>query len=65
VKKRAPKKIAKKDPNAPKRPLSAYLFFCFAERGNVKSANPDSKFGELSKMLGQKWKELDAEGKKI
>ncbi|GAA6037696.1 hypothetical protein JCM8097_002293 [Rhodosporidiobolus ruineniae] len=55
---------AKKDPNAPKRPLSAYMHFSQAERASVKEENPDVKFGEIGKILGARWKELDDEDKK-
>ncbi|GAA5960914.1 hypothetical protein JCM3765_007535 [Sporobolomyces pararoseus] len=52
---------AKKDPNAPKRPLSAYMHFSQAKRAEVKEENPDVTFGEIGKLLGAKWKEADAE----
>ncbi|GAA5825678.1 hypothetical protein JCM10212_002149 [Sporobolomyces blumeae] len=51
---------AKKDPNAPKRPLSAYMHFSQAKRAEVKEENPDVSFGEIGKLLGQKWKDADA-----
>jgi hypothetical protein len=35
------------DPNAPKRGLSAYMFFANAEREKVREENPGIKFGEL------------------
>ena len=38
-------KRGKKDPNAPKRGLSAYMFFSQAERTNVQQENPDAAFG--------------------
>lgn len=40
------KKRAKKDPNAPKNPLSAYLLFCNDHRDEVKTKNPDASFGK-------------------
>jgi len=48
----------KKDPNAPKRGLSAYMFFANDQRDKVREDNPGIKFGEVGKMLGEKWKEL-------
>ncbi|KAF2432839.1 hypothetical protein EJ08DRAFT_647932 [Tothia fuscella] len=48
----------KKDPNAPKRGLSAYMFFANDNRDKVREDNPGIKFGEVGKMLGEKWKEL-------
>ncbi|KIL64601.1 hypothetical protein M378DRAFT_77996 [Amanita muscaria Koide BX008] len=54
----------KKDPKAPKRPLSAYMFFSQDWRERIKTENPDAGFGEVGKLLGAKWKELDDEEKK-
>ncbi|KAF2464705.1 uncharacterized protein BDR25DRAFT_241757 [Lindgomyces ingoldianus] len=48
----------KKDPNAPKRGLSAYMFFANEQREKVREDNPGIKFGEVGKMLGEKWKGL-------
>ncbi|EPS94592.1 hypothetical protein FOMPIDRAFT_1026139 [Fomitopsis schrenkii] len=61
---KAPKGKAKKDKNAPKRPLSAYMFFSSDWRERVKAENPDASFGEIGKLLGAKWKELDESEKK-
>ncbi|KAF2202358.1 hypothetical protein GQ43DRAFT_430817 [Delitschia confertaspora ATCC 74209] len=49
----------KKDPNAPKRGLSAYMFFANEQREKVREENPGIKFGEVGKMLGVKWKALN------
>ncbi|GMG56436.1 unnamed protein product [Ambrosiozyma monospora] len=53
----------KKDPNAPKRSLSAYMFFANEQRDIVRAENPGIGFGQIGKILGEKWKALDAEGK--
>ncbi|KAF9202509.1 Non-histone chromosomal protein 6 [Haplosporangium sp. Z 27] len=50
------KRKAKKDPNAPKNPMSAYLLFCEEWREKVKAQNPDSSFGELGRLLGEQWR---------
>jgi hypothetical protein len=39
------KRRAKKDPNAPKRGLSAYMFFSQELRQKVKDENPEASFG--------------------
>jgi len=44
-----------KDPNAPKRPLSAFMYFSQEMRSSVKTENPDATFGELGKLLAEKW----------
>ena len=49
----------KKDPNAPKRGKSAYLFFCDDNRSEVKqSLGEDSKATEVTKELGKRWRDL-------
>ncbi|KAF9529052.1 HMG-box [Crepidotus variabilis] len=59
-----PAKGNKKDPNAPKRALSAYMFFSQDWRERIKTENPDAGFGEVGKLLGAKWKEMGDEDKK-
>ncbi|KAH8426940.1 Non-histone chromosomal protein 6 [Aspergillus melleus] len=49
----------KKDPNAPKRGLSAYMFFANENREKVREENPGITFGQVGKMLGEKWKALN------
>ncbi|RPD60815.1 hypothetical protein L226DRAFT_533002 [Lentinus tigrinus ALCF2SS1-7] len=61
---KAPRGKGKKDPKAPKRALSAYMFFSQDWRERIKAENPDAGFGEIGKLLGAKWKELDDEEKK-
>ena len=58
-----PPKRAKKDSGAPKRGLSAFMFFSSAERERVKAENPEASFGELGKILGARWKEMDDEAR--
>ena len=60
--KKAPK-MPKKDPNEPKRPMSSFLLFGNKHRAEVKAANPDVSFGEIGKLIGQKWKVVSEEGK--
>lgn len=51
----AGKRKKTKDPNAPKRALSAFFFFCQYERPNVKKTMPNSSVGEIAKELGKRW----------
>jgi|EP01047_Picozoa_sp_COSAG01_P041620 hypothetical protein len=60
---RKAKRTKKGKAEGPKRGTSAYLYFCSAVRAETKAANPDLKMTELSKILGQKWKSLDASEK--
>ncbi|TPX43355.1 hypothetical protein CcCBS67573_g10459 [Chytriomyces confervae] len=48
---------AKKDPNAPKKALSAYLLFANDNRARIREENPDASFGQIGKLLGAEWKE--------
>ncbi|KAL8767506.1 MAG: hypothetical protein Q9209_006013 [Squamulea sp. 1 TL-2023] len=50
----------KKDPNAPKRGLSAYMFFANDNRESVREENPGISFGQVGKVLGEKWKALNS-----
>jgi hypothetical protein len=53
------KRKSKKDPNAPKRGLSAYMFFANEQRENVRAENKDISFGQVGKILGERWKALN------
>jgi high mobility group protein B1 len=52
-----------KDPNAPKRSLSAFFWFCNDERGKVKEKNPEYGVGDIAKELGRRWSDADPESK--
>uniref|UniRef100_A0A060SYZ3 ARAD1A15532p n=1 Tax=Blastobotrys adeninivorans TaxID=409370 RepID=A0A060SYZ3_BLAAD len=54
----------KKDPNAPKRSLSAYMFFANEQRENVRNDNPGISFGQVGRVLGERWKALSEAEKK-
>lgn len=54
-------KKAKKDPNAPKRALSAFFWFCNDERSRVKASLPaGSGVGDVSKECARLWSGLSA-----
>ncbi|TIA89762.1 hypothetical protein E3P99_01903 [Wallemia hederae] len=55
---------AKKDENAPKRALSAYMYMSQEFRPKVREEHPEASFGEIGKILGAKWKEMPTEEKK-
>ncbi|CAJ0651914.1 8488_t:CDS:2 [Entrophospora sp. SA101] len=54
-----------KDPNAPKRPNTAYILFSNEIRPETKDANPKANQKEIVTMIGQKWKALSSEQKKV
>ena len=45
-----------KDPKAPKKYSSVYLFFCKHNREKIKKQNKDAAFGEIAKLLSTEWK---------
>lgn len=49
----------KKDPNAPKQPLSAYFIYSTEERLKVKEENPSFSICDIAKELGKRWAEMD------
>jgi len=53
--KRGKKGKATKDPNAPKRSLSAFFCFCNEERAKVKAKYPSYTVGDVAKELGKRW----------
>ncbi|KAG5943260.1 hypothetical protein E4U59_000520 [Claviceps monticola] len=57
--KRATKKDAKDKKRGPKRGLSAYMFFANEQRENVRAENPNITFGQVGKVLGERWKALN------
>jgi len=61
---RGKKRRQTKDPNAPKRSLSAFFWFCNDERAKVKGVNPEYGVGEVAKELGRMWGEADGEVKR-
>jgi len=52
-------KKLKKDPDAPRGVKNAFIFFCADNRDEVKEENPTIKIKDLSKKLGEMWKEVD------
>jgi hypothetical protein len=58
------KKRKQKDPNAPKKANTAYIFFVQSRVDAVKKAHPDYKMTEVMADLGQTWKALSEKEKK-
>lgn len=49
---------AKKDPNAPKRGKTSFMFYSTEMRAKIKADNPDLSFGDLGKKIGEMFKAL-------
>jgi hypothetical protein len=54
----------KKDPNAPKRATTAFMFYSTKMRPIINKEKPEIKFAEMGKLIGGKWRELSSEAKK-
>ncbi|XP_061658337.1 high mobility group protein B1a [Syngnathoides biaculeatus] len=52
-----------KDPNAPKRPPSAFFIFCSEYRPKVKGETPGLTIGDVAKKLGEMWNRTSAESR--
>lgn len=63
TKERAARTKRKKDPHAPKRNKSSYMFFSAAVYDEVSKAHPTLKITERSSKIGAMWAALDAETK--
>jgi len=59
VKRKAPTK-PKKDPNRPKRNMSAFFLYSNANRPRIKQENPEIAFGQVAKVLSVEFKALPA-----
>jgi len=57
------KRKKEKDPNAPKRPMSAYFLWFNDNRQRLKDENPGSSVTDLGKIAGAAWRDLDDEDK--
>ncbi|ELW47253.1 High mobility group protein B1 [Tupaia chinensis] len=52
-----------KDPNAPKRPPSAFFLFCPEYHPKLKEGHPGLIIGDVAKKLGEMWGNAAADGK--
>ena len=50
---------AKKDPDAPKKAMSAYMLWMNGKgRATVKAENPSAGLGEIGKLCGEMWRKM-------
>lgn len=59
------KKRQKKDPNAPKKPMSAYMLWMNANRDRIKEEHPGSTIGDIAKRAGEQWKLVSTDARKV
>lgn len=54
-----------KDPNAPRKGLSAFMLFSNENRKSIQAKNPDAKFAEVGRLVGEAWKALGEKQKEV
>ncbi|WWC90772.1 uncharacterized protein L201_005709 [Kwoniella dendrophila CBS 6074] len=64
-KERKKKEKKPRDPNAPKRPPSAYIFFQNEIRDEIRNSNPGIPYRDLLAVISQKWKDLTDAQRKV
>ncbi|ELW72759.1 High mobility group protein B2 [Tupaia chinensis] len=64
VPRKGDKKGKKKDPNALKRPPSAFFLFCSGHLLKIKSEHPGLSIGNTAKKMGEMWSEQSAKEKR-
>lgn len=52
-----------KDPNAPKKGMSAFMIFSQENRSKIKEAHPDATFADIGKKVGESWRGLSEKHK--
>lgn len=57
------KKKITRDPNLPKKPLSAFMLFMQEHRPTIRASNPGANVGVVSKVAGEMWKTMTDEQK--
>jgi hypothetical protein len=60
----SPIKKSRKDPNMPKKPLSAYIYFSQEIREVIKRENPTMPVAEIMKEVSARWQRTIKEDKK-
>jgi tRNA U34 5-carboxymethylaminomethyl modifying enzyme MnmG/GidA len=58
-------KVTNPNMTRPKKPLTPFLLYCNEYRQLIKKENPDMKITEIQKLLGEMWKVVEDEEKKI
>jgi structure-specific recognition protein 1 len=59
------KKRKQKDPNAPKKAMNAYFLYANSVRSEIAAKNPDSGFGDITKLVSSQYKNLSDGERKV
>lgn len=57
-------KKKEKDPNKPKRPLTAFMRYSSTRRSKIRSDDPTKSMIEISKIIGEEWRNLSVVDKR-
>lgn len=57
--------VRRKDPDKPKRPMSAFLAYSNSKRAGLKRNDATLTNADISRVLAKAWKEADVEDKKV
>lgn len=55
----------KKDPNAPKKPHSAFMIYSISAREKVREADPKLSFGDVGRKIAEQWNAKTPAEKKV
>lgn len=55
--------IRKKDPNAPKKPRTAFMFYYQEKKSITSEQNPNLRAVEIKKMISKDWKEVSSDNR--
>lgn len=59
------KQKAEKDPNAPKKPLTAFMLYTNKRRPEIMAKTPGTKITEISAAIGKEWTNMTGEEKDV
>lgn len=59
-----PKTKKAKDPNRPKRPLTAFMRYSSKRRAKIRLDDPSKSMIQISKIIGEEWRNLSANDKR-
>ena len=59
------KKEKKSESDEPKKPKTAYIIFCLAERDAVVESNPGVEHKDVTSLLGKRWKDIQLNDKAL
>lgn len=57
-------KKKEKDPNRPKRPLTAFMRYSSKRRSKIRLEDPTKSMIQISKIIGEEWRNLSANDKR-